>query len=396
MKPKVLFTSEAVGEGHPDKICDQIADRILDRCLKEDPYSHVACELLATQEKIIIAGEISTRANVSNSEYERIARDTIREIGYTTPESGIGPDTMDVEILVKTQSPDIAQGVEQNKENEKLIGAGDQGFMFGYAINETEEYMPLAYVIAQKIVKTAEQLRKNGILKHARPDMKSEVTLDYTDPKNVVINALVFSCQQDEVVKIEDFRKELKELVLKPVVESFNLKLPEDKEIYINPTGRFVIGGPLGDTGLTGRKIVVDTYGGATPHGGGAFSGKDPTKVDRSGAYMARYVAKNIVAAGLADRCLVQIAYAIGVTKPVSVNIETYETEKVPTSKILEAVLTNEELFDFTPYGIIEKFSLRRPSFNYGDISNYGHFGRNDLDLPWEKLSAVEYLKKLL
>lgn len=394
MKPKVLFTSEAVGEGHPDKICDQIADRILDRCLEEDPFSHVACEVLATKEKVIIAGEISTKAKVDNKTYEKIARDTIRNIGYTTPESGIGPDTMEVEVLVKTQSPDIAMGVMKSNHDIKDIGAGDQGMMFGYATNETQNYMPLAYVIAQKIVRTAENLRKKGALKHARPDMKSEATIDYTSKDHPTVNALVFSCQHDEDVSLEEFREELKKLVLKPVVESFGLTLPKESEIYINPTGRFVIGGPLGDTGLTGRKIIVDTYGGAAPHGGGAFSGKDPTKVDRTGAYMARYVARNVVASKLADKCLVQVAYAIGVAKPVSISIDTFGTEKVPTEKILQAILENEELFDFTPGGIIEKFSLLKPSFKYGDISNYGHFGRPDLSLPWEKEDAVPYLQK--
>lgn len=269
--------------------------------------------------------------------------------------------------------------------------------MFGYATNETKNFMPLPYVMAQKIVRTAENLEKEGKLPHARPDMKSEVTIDYTNKNHPILNALVFSCQHDETIgenNVSIFREELKKNVLKPVVESFGLSLPEDDEIYINPTGLFVIGGPLGDTGLTGRKIIADTYGGSCPHGGGAFSGKDPTKVDRTGAYMARYTAKNIVAARLADKCLVQVAYAIGVSKPVSILVETYHTEKVPVEKIIEAIINNEDLFDFTPRGMIKKFSLTKPSFKYGDISNYGHFGRPDLDLPWEKLDAVDYLKK--
>lgn len=392
MKPKVLFTSEAVGEGHPDKICDQIADRILDACLAQDPNSRVACEVMATKEKIIIAGEITTKADIGPKGYERIARKTVRDIGYTTPESGIGPDSMQVEVLVNTQSPDIAQGV--NRGNPRELGAGDQGMMFGYATDETENYMPLAYSMAQKIVRTAELLRKSGKLPHARPDMKSEVTVDYTNPEEPSVNALVFSCQQDPEVSLPEFRKELEDLVLKPVVKSFGFDLPDEKEIYVNPTGRFVIGGPLGDTGLTGRKIIVDTYGGAAPHGGGSFSGKDPTKVDRSGAYMARYVARNVVSARLAKKCLVQVAYAIGVAKPVSINIDTFGTGKVADSLILQAILENEETFDFTPWGIISKFSLTHPTFRYGDLACYGHFGRPDLDLPWEKDDAVEYLRK--
>lgn len=396
MKPKVLFTSEAVGEGHPDKICDQIADRVLDACLARDPLSRVACEVLAVGNKIVIAGEITCEPKISVDEIKDIARKTVRSIGYTTPESGISPDTMKIEVLIRPQSHDIAQGVD-NSMDEKDIGAGDQGMMFGYATNETKNFMPLPYVMAQKIVRTAENLEKEGKLPHARPDMKSEVTIDYTNKNHPILNALVFSCQHDETIgenNVSIFREELKKSVLKPVVESFGLSLPEDDEIYINPTGLFVIGGPLGDTGLTGRKIIADTYGGSCPHGGGAFSGKDPTKVDRTGAYMARYTAKNIVAAGLADKCLVQVAYAIGVSKPVSILVETYHTEKVPVEKIIEAIINNEDLFDFTPRGMIKKFSLTKPSFKYGDISNYGHFGRPDLDLPWEKLDAVDYLKK--
>lgn len=395
MKPKVLFTSEAVGEGHPDKVCDQIADRILDRCLSIDPKAQVAAEVFATKEKIVLGGEITLDGTLTKEDYVKIARDTVREIGYTSPEIGIGADTMDVEVLIKTQSPDIFRGVE-NSYDTHSIGAGDQGMMFGYATDETENYMPLAYVMAQKIVRVAENLRKAGKLPHSRPDMKSQVTIDYTEPSKPSVNAVVFSCQHDEEANLEAFRKELKETVLKPVVESFGFRLPADKEIYVNPTGRFVIGGPLGDTGLTGRKIICDTYGGACPHGGGAFSGKNPTKVDRTGAYMARYVARNVVAAGLAHKCVVQVAYAIGVSKPVSINIDTLGTVKegLTDSKILESVLENEQLFDFTPGGIIEKFSLEHPSFKYADLSNYGHFGRPDLDLPWEKEDAVDYLRR--
>ncbi len=392
MKPKVLFTSEAVGEGHPDKICDQIADRILDACIARDPKAQVAAEVLATAERIVLAGEITCADPLTEDEYVQIARQTVRDIGYTDPESGIGPDTMSVEVLIKTQSPDIFQGVA-NSYDTGSIGAGDQGMMFGYATDETANYMPLAYVMAQKIVRVAENLRKQGKLPHARPDMKSEVTIDYTDPAHPSVNAIVFSCQHEEVASMDEFRAELKRQVLEPVVTSFGFALPQPEEIYINPTGRFVIGGPLGDTGLTGRKIIADTYGGACPHGGGAFSGKNPTKVDRTGAYIARYTAKNIVAAGLAHRCQVQVAYAIGVSKPVSINVDTLGTGLVPDDVILKAVLENEKLFDFTPRGIIEKFSLEHPTFRYADVSNYGHFGRPDLDLPWEKLDAVDYLR---
>lgn len=392
MKPKVLFTSEAVGEGHPDKICDQVADRVLDACLEKDPESRVACEVLAVGNKLVIAGEITSNPKIEVEEIEHIARNTVKGIGYTTVDSGISPDTMEIEILIRPQSRDIAQGVDKSLDKED-VGAGDQGMMFGYATNETKNYMPLPYVMAQKIVRTAESLEKEGRLPHARPDMKSEVTIDYTTPGKPVVNAIVFSCQHDEDIELADFRAELKKLVLEPVISSFGLELPEDKEIYINPTGRFVIGGPMGDTGLTGRKIIADTYGGSCPHGGGAFSGKDPTKVDRTAAYMARYTAKNIVAAGLASKCMVQVAYAIGVSKPVSILVEPYGTNTVPVETIIEAIISNEELFDFTPSGMIRKFSMRKPSFKYGDISNYGHFGRPDVDLPWEKLDAVEYLE---
>lgn len=393
MKPKVLFTSEAVGEGHPDKICDQIADRILDACLEKDPQSRVACEVLAVGNKLVIAGEITNSPKIEVEEIKAIARNTVKSIGYTTVESGISPYTMEIEVLIRPQSRDIAQGVDKSMDNED-VGAGDQGMMFGYATNETKNYMPLPYVMAQKIVRTAENLEKKGKLPHARPDMKSEVTIDYTNPLKPSVNAIVFSCQHDEHAKLDEFREELKETVLKPVIESFGLALPKDEEIYINPTGRFVIGGPMGDTGLTGRKIIADTYGGSCPHGGGAFSGKDCTKVDRTAAYMARYTAKNIVASGLADRCMVQVAYAIGVSKPVSILVEPYGTNKVPVEKIIEAIIGNEELFDFTPSGMIRKFSMRKPTFKYGDISNYGHFGRPDLNLPWEKLDAVDYLNE--
>ena len=387
MAKKILFTSESVSEGHPDKLCDQIADAILDACLEGDKNSRVAVEVLATVEKVVIAGEVTTKSKV---DYEKIARQVMEDVGYISPEMGIGASSAEIEVLVKNQSNDIAQGVDSSFDSNSL-GAGDQGMMFGYASSETENLMPLPIVMAHKIVRTGALLRKNGTLKHARPDMKAQVTIDYTDEKNPRVDTIVCSCQHDEEVDIEDFRKELLEVVIKPVVSSFNMNL--DVKYYINPTGRFVIGGPLGDTGVTGRKIIVDTYGGSCPHGGGAFSGKDPSKVDRSAAYAARHCAKNIVGASLASRCQVQVSYAIGVSAPVSIAIETFGTETVEKSKILEAV---EALFDFTPKGIIERFSLTNPTFKYRELTNYGHFGRPDLDLPFEKLDMVDRLKEYI
>ena len=387
MAKKILFTSESVSEGHPDKLCDQIADAILDACLEGDKNSRVAVEVLATVEKVVIAGEVTTKSKV---DYEKIARQVMEDVGYISPEMGIGASSAAIKVLVKNQSNDIAQGVDSSFDSNSL-GAGDQGMMFGYASSETENLMPLPIVMAHKIVRTGALLRKNGTLKHARPDMKAQVTIDYTDEKNPRVDTIVCSCQHDEEVDIEDFRKELLEVVIKPVVSSFNMNL--DFKYYINPTGRFVIGGPLGDTGVTGRKIIVDTYGGSCPHGGGAFSGKDPSKVDRSAAYAARHCAKNIVGASLASRCQVQVSYAIGVSAPVSIAIETFGTETVEKSKILEAV---EALFDFTPKGIIERFSLTNPTFKYRELTNYGHFGRPDLDLPFEKLDMVDRLKEYI
>ena len=387
MAKKILFTSESVSEGHPDKLCDQIADAILDACLEGDKNSRVAVEVLATVEKVVIAGEVTTKSKV---DYEKIARQVMEDVGYISPEMGIGAASAKIEVLVKNQSNDIAQGVDSSFDSNSL-GAGDQGMMFGYASSETENLMPLPIGMAHKIVRTGALLRKNGTLKHARPDMKAQVTIDYTDEKNPRVDTIVCSCQHDEEVDIEDFRKELLEVVIKPVVSSFNMNL--DFKYYINPTGRFVIGGPLGDTGVTGRKIIVDTYGGSCPHGGGAFSGKDPSKVDRSAAYAARHCAKNIVGASLASRCQVQVSYAIGVSAPVSIAIETFGTETVEKSKILEAV---EALFDFTPKGIIERFSLTNPTFKYRELTNYGHFGRPDLDLPFEKLDMVDRLKEYI
>ncbi len=389
-KIRNLFTSESVSEGHPDKVCDRISDAILDAALAIDPLSRTAVETMATREKIIISGEVTTKAQL---DYESIARDVVREIGYTKPELGIGADSMEVEVNITTQSPDIAQGVN-NSMDTKSIGAGDQGIMFGYATDETENYMPLPLVMAHKMVRYATALRKAGELNFARPDMKSQVTVDYTNPENIKIKAVVFSCQHNPDIDIEELRRQIKEKVLLPVIESFGYPMDENIQFFINPTGKFVIGGPLGDTGLTGRKIIVDTYGGSAPHGGGAFSGKDPTKVDRSAAYAARYAAKNIVAAGLAKRCMIQLSYAIGVSEPVSISLETYGTETVSKDVILKALM-EDKVFDFTPAGIIEKFSLQKPPFRYQDLAAYGHFGRPDLDLPFEYLDKVDILKKL-
>ena len=384
MSQKILFTSESVSEGHPDKLCDQIADAILDKCLEGDPSSRVAVEVMATEEKVVIAGEVTTKSKV---EYEKIARQVMREVGYTDASLGIGCDSCEVEVRIREQSGDIAMGVDSSFDTEDL-GAGDQGLMFGYASDETENYMPLPIVMAHKIVRVGTMMRKSGELKHARPDMKSQVTIDYTDIENPRVDTVVCSCQHDEDVDINEFRKEILDKVIIPVVKSFGMNL--DFKYFINPTGRFVIGGPLGDTGVTGRKIIVDTYGGSCPHGGGAFSGKDPSKVDRSAAYAARWCAKNVVAAGLAHRCQIQVSYAIGVSKPVSIAIETFGTEQVSKTKILEAI---NAVFDFSPKAIISHLSLTHPTFKYRDISNYGHFGRPDLDLPFEKLDMVDALK---
>ena len=380
---KVLFTSESVSEGHPDKVCDKIADSILDECLRLDPQAHVACEVFATTEYIVIGGEITVNGHI---DYEGIARNVIREIGYVSPEIGIGADTCEIVVKVKEQSPDINMGIE--RQNELEMGAGDQGIMFGYATNESAGYMPLPISIAHKLVRTATILRKNGEFKHARPDMKSQVTIDYTDPKNPKIDNILMSIQHDEETNLNDFKKYVHENIMVPVAESFGMNI--DFSYLINPTGRFCIGGPKGDTGLTGRKLIVDTYGGSARHGGGAFSGKDPSKVDRSASYYARYIAKNLVAAGAADRLEVQLSYAIGVAKPLSVGINTYGTKHYPDELILEAV---DKFFDARPGASIDAFSLRKPSFKYADTTNYGAFGRPDLSLPWEKLDKVDELK---
>lgn len=388
IKVKNLFTSESVSEGHPDKICDRISDSILDACIQSDPKSRTAIECLITRNKLIISGEITTNAEV---DYKKIARDVVKDIGYDDENKGLDYKTMEIETYISKQSPDIALGVDSRED--KDIGAGDQGIMFGYATDETENYMPLAISIAHKLVRVATNKRKDGSLDFARPDMKSQVTIDYTD-KTPKVNAVVFSTQHSENIKIDDLRNRVKNEVIIPVLDSFKIDY-QDVEYFINPTGRFIVGGPKADTGLTGRKLIVDTYGGYAPHGGGAFSGKDPTKVDRSACYMARYAAKNIVASGLCKRCLIQVSYAIGVSEPISINVETYSTETVSKDKILELLL-NKEIFDFTPSGIIRNFSLEKPSFKYASLSSYGHFGRPDLDLPYEKLDKVELIKKYL
>ena len=384
-----LFTSESVSEGHPDKLCDRVSDAILDACLALDPHARTAVETLATDNLLVIAGEVTLKKGVS-VDYEKIARDVVRSIGYTSEAIGMDADKMEVQVRIHEQSADIAQGVN-NSADEHSIGAGDQGIMFGYATDETENYMPLPIVMAHKLVRYATNLRKSGALSFARPDMKSQVTIDYTD-EIPTLNAVVFSCQHNPDISLSDLREQIRDKVIFPVVDSFHIDRNHVDEIYINPTGKFEIGGPKGDTGLTGRKIIVDTYGGSAPHGGGAFSGKDPTKVDRSAAYAARYAAKNIVAAGLAKRCLIQLSYAIGVSAPVSISVETYGTEKVSKDKIL-AALVEGNIFDFTPAGIINGFSLTHPTFRYQDLSAYGHFGRPDLDLPYEKLDKVEALR---
>ena len=385
MKEKILFTSESVSEGHPDKVCDQIADAILDAVLKEDKDSFVACECFASTDFLLIGGEITTRANV---DYEKIARDVIKSIGYDKDELGFNYQTVKILNKIKTQSPDIRQGVFN--EDPLLYGAGDQGIMFGYASNESEGYMPLPICIAHKLVRIATQLRKEGKFKWARPDMKSEVTIDYSD-KKPKIKTILMSCQHDEDYDEKEFKTFIKEEIMKKVAASFDLNT--DFEVLINPTGRFVLGGPAGDTGLTGRKIIVDTYGGSARHGGGSFSGKDPSKVDRSAAYQTRYIAKNLVAAGVADRLEIQLSYAIGKAEPLSISVSTFKTSHYDDELILNII---RKVFDCRPGAIIKNFSLKEPSFKYRDVSNYGHFGRPDLNLPWEKLDKVDEIKALL
>ena len=393
---KRLFTSESVTEGHPDKICDNISDGILDALMEQDPMSRVACETAITTDYVLIMGEITTKAKV---DYEKIARETIREIGYDSDEKGFNCDTCRVKVLLDSQSPDIAMGVDkalEARENEmsdeqlEAIGAGDQGMMFGYATDETPELMPYAIALAHKLTKQLTKVRKDGTLPYLRADGKSQVTVEYDeDGKPVHVNAVVISTQHAEDVTQEQIHEDIRKYVIDPIVPAEFID--ETTKVFINPTGRFVIGGPNGDSGLTGRKIIVDTYGGYARHGGGAFSGKDCTKVDRSAAYAARYVAKNIVAAGLAKRCEIQLSYAIGVAQPTSVMVDTFGTGKLSNEKLVEIIREN---FDLRPAGIIKMLDLRRPI--YKQTAAYGHFGRHDLDLPWERLDRVETLKKYL
>ena len=379
MQEKILFTSESVSIGHPDKICDQISDAILDACLLQDEDSRVACECFITTDLLIIGGEITTTAKV---DYEKIARDKIKEIGYTDASIGINGDTCTIQVVLDTQSADIALGTDIS-----IGGAGDQGIMFGYATDETEGYMPLAISIAHQLVRVATEKRQSGEFKFARPDMKSQVTIDYTDVSSPKIDTILMSIQHDQEYDQELFYRYIHEEIMDHVVSKYHLN--KDYKVIINPTGRFVIGGPHGDTGLTGRKIIVDTYGGYARHGGGAFSGKDPSKVDRSAAYMARYIAKNIVGAKLAKKVEIQLSYAIGLKEPTSIYIDTFGTETVNKDIILKAIKEN---FDLTPNGIIETLKLKQPL--YSKTAAYGHFGRGDLNLPWEKLDKIEVLKK--
>ena len=384
-----LFTSESVTEGHPDKICDQISDAILDSILAKDPNARVACETLATTGLIMVAGEITTNCYV---DIDQIARETIREIGYDRAKYGFDCDTCAVMTSLKGQSPDIAQGVddaiETREKDEKEIGAGDQGMMFGFACDETEDFMPMPIYLAHKLTRRLSEVRKNGTLSYLRPDGKSQVSVEYDDDKVLRVDSIVISTQHNEAISHSQICEDIKKHVIEAVIPAH--LLDEDTKYYINPTGRFVIGGPQGDCGLTGRKIIVDTYGGYASHGGGAFSGKDATKVDRSGAYAARYVAKNIVASKIAKKCEIEIAYAIGVAKPLSILVNTYGTGKISDDKIAEIVKEN---FDLRPASIIENFDLKRPI--YKQTAAYGHFGRNDLDLPWEKLDMVHVFENL-
>ncbi len=391
---KRLFTSESVTEGHPDKVCDAISDAILDACMEKDPMSRVACETAVCTGFVLVTGEITTNAYV---DMQKVVRETVKEIGYTKSEYGFDANTCAVFVAIDEQSADIAMGVDKaleakkGEQNDDLdTGAGDQGMMFGYATNETEEYMPYPISLAHKLALQLTKVRKDGTLPYLRPDGKSQVSVEYDeDGRPVRLEAVVLSTQHDDDVTQEQIHEDIKKYVFDPVLPK---ELIDDKtKFFINPTGRFVIGGPHGDAGLTGRKIIVDTYGGYARHGGGAFSGKDCTKVDRSAAYAARYVAKNVVAAGIADKCEIQLSYAIGVAQPTSVMVDTFGTGKIADDKLVEIVREN---FDLRPAGIIKMLDLRRPI--YKQTAAYGHFGRNDLDLPWEKLDKVDALKKYL
>ncbi len=397
---KLLFTSESVTEGHPDKMCDAISDAILDALMEQDPMSRVACETASCTGFVLVTGEITTEAYV---DIQKIVRETVKEIGYDKSEYGFDGNTCAVMVAIDEQSPDIAMGVDKSLEAKKeaaennmseeeldAIGAGDQGMMFGYATNETEEYMPYPIYLAHKLTRQLTRVRKDGTLPYLRPDGKSQVSVQYDEAgKPIRLEAVVLSTQHDPDVTQEQIHEDIKKYVFDPILPKE--MLDEDTKYFINPTGRFVIGGPHGDAGLTGRKIIVDTYGGYARHGGGAFSGKDCTKVDRSAAYASRYVAKNIVAAGLADKCEIQLSYAIGVAHPTSIRVDTFGTGKLSNAKLVEIIRDN---FDLRPAGIIKMLDLRRPI--YKQTAAYGHFGRNDLDLPWEKLDKVDDLKKYL